>query len=508
MSSGSAGHQAGNGSDLHDPQGHSLPSDAARTQVPSIPELGVWASPLAIDEDSGETFGFSEKRTKDRFKRALKYYLHHFIGPMPVEEFLDTFMNRQSVLKKRDLDPMPPFENAFTRVPKKADKECDIYEPLIAALNPYVDPNTKLKRGSRCPGFLFINTSNRSDQTQGKVGGVKPDICCYAEPHVRLVQATVAEEAKSQNQGATSMAYAALFIEVKRHPLFDPFTDPPPGEDRPWWTFLLNLDHVAATKQEEVKECFGQNVTYAAEILARQHRQFLYSISLCGPIARLIRWDRAGALCTNAFNIHDSPEYLCEFFWCFAAASDMERGYDLNVEMAHPLEQSIFKSAIRRHIISQARDTPRTPKEVSATWDRTEPIHFLEHHVTAIRIPVKNSSAVQRLLVSRPFVYPLAPFGSGTRTYWAVDVTAPQSGSQVVLLKDTWREDPPSSGQSEGEVVQNLTRLGVGNVPRILSYRDVIQRDEKMSQLPDGTFHVAVQDLGTSRVLLSSPNHY
>ena len=48
------------------------------------------------------------------------------------------------------------------------------------------------------------------------------------------------------------MAYAALFIEVKRHPSFDPFTDPPLGTDRPWWTFLLNLENVAATKQEEV----------------------------------------------------------------------------------------------------------------------------------------------------------------------------------------------------------------------------------------------------------------
>ncbi len=301
------------------------------------------------------------------------------------------------------------------------------------------------------------------------------------------------------------MGYAALFIEVKRQPSFDPFTDPPLGVDRSWWTFLLNLEAVAATKQKEVKECFGQNVTYAAEILARQHRQFLYSISLCGPVARLIRWDRAGALCTNAFNIRDSPEHLCEFLWCFAAASDKKRGYDLNVEMAHPYEQFLFQSAIRHHLASQTRDIPSTPEDSDAAWRCLEPIHFLEPHVTIIRIPLRNSNAVQRLLVSRPFVYPLAPFGSGTRTYWAVDVTAPQNTSKVVLLKDTWREDPSSSGRSEGEVIEHLTNLGVENVPKVLSYEDVVQRDEKMSKFPDG-FRVAIQDLGTSRVLLYLPN--
>ncbi len=94
----------------------------------------MWASPLAIDEDSGETYGFNEKTTEERFKRALKYYLHHFIGPMPVEEFLDTFMDRQRVLKKRDQDPIPPSEDAFASVPEKVEKEAAIYKPLVSTI--------------------------------------------------------------------------------------------------------------------------------------------------------------------------------------------------------------------------------------------------------------------------------------------------------------------------------------------------------------------------------------
>ncbi len=298
------------------------------------------------------------------------------------------------------------------------------------------------------------------------------------------------------------MGYAALFIEVKRHPSFDPFTDPPSGAERTWWRFLLNLEGVGATKQEHVRECFGQNVTYAAEILARQHRQFLYSVSLCGSVARLIRWDRAGAICTNAFDIHESPEHLCEFFWCFAAASDMERGYDLNVEMAHPYEQLLFQSAIRQHMLSQAPVIPTTPEGIGAVWNRMERMHFLEGHVTAIRLPLSNSSAVQRLLVSRPFVYPLAAFGSGTRTYWAVDVTAPYHSPPVVLLKDTRRENLPASRRTEREVVQRLAHLDVGNVPNVLSYEDVIQRDEIITRYTDNAVRVVLQDLGTSCVLL------
>ncbi|PIL22444.1 hypothetical protein GSI_15132 [Ganoderma sinense ZZ0214-1] len=504
MPSGSTGEPVNIGtshaaSQLHDPLGHPPHPNASshpRREASGDTELGVWASPLAIDEDSSETFGFDSKQAKMRYERALHYSPHQFVGLIPVEEFLETFMDCGRVLREWS-DRIPPSADAFTKVPKMANKESQIYEPLIKALNSYIEPESSQAR-FRCPGFRFLDTSDRPDREHGDVGKLKPDICCYAEPHVELVQSALSEDDKIKNRGATVMGYAALFIEVKRVPGMDPFVDLPASRDRSRWRFVLNFQGVgSAVMQDAMRGCFGQNVTYAAEILARQHRQFLYSILVCGTVARFIRWDRAGALVSSAFDIHRSPEHLCRFLWCFALASDMGRGYDVNVEMAHPHEHELFEAVIRQHLASQL-PTKSTPAQL----EQALKVHFLQDHVTAIRFPLDNSKEVKRLLVSRPFVYPLAVFGRGTRAYWAVDASAPRdSAHRVVLLKDTWREDPPSNTQTEKEVMQNLRQVGgLDGVPSVLFDGDVIQRDEVVTRYPDQRFYMAVQDLRSENI--------
>ena len=75
---------------------------------------------------------------------------------------------------------------------------------------------------------------------------------------------------------------------------------------------------------------------------------------MSGSWARLIRWDRAGAIVSDSFNIRKDPKILCEFFWCFSALSDAGRGYDLTVQPAAPEDELLFYNAIEEHVRTQA----------------------------------------------------------------------------------------------------------------------------------------------------------
>ncbi len=103
--------------------------------IPARPphRLGAWNTPLTLDEDSAEAFGFAGKNSDSRYDRTFRYARHHFIGPMPVEAFLDTCMDRTNVFKKWPQAPVPSWKDAFASVPESASNEKEIYQPLVSA---------------------------------------------------------------------------------------------------------------------------------------------------------------------------------------------------------------------------------------------------------------------------------------------------------------------------------------------------------------------------------------
>ncbi|KAI0757382.1 hypothetical protein C8Q80DRAFT_1265315 [Daedaleopsis nitida] len=64
-------------------------------------------------------------------------------------------------------------------------------------------------------------------------------------------------------------------------------------------------DSVVAQSATKV---FGQHVAFDTEILARQYRAFLLSVSMVGSRARLLRWDRSGYIITESFDIREPPD--------------------------------------------------------------------------------------------------------------------------------------------------------------------------------------------------------
>ncbi|EIW53538.1 uncharacterized protein TRAVEDRAFT_52666 [Trametes versicolor FP-101664 SS1] len=438
---------------------------------------GTYNVPLARTEDSSQVYGSDPNDSTSRYKRLAHESRDFVLGPMPPQDFLDTFCPCSPELLKK----MPSARGAFDDVPMKADNEKLIYDPLIKALNAVVG------EVSRCPGFTFRDTSNHPD-TSGHAA-LKPDVICYANEHLERVQVFLKEpkplidKSKSRttksctnkskplndkpeprisdSKSRTDMGYAAFFIEIKGQPSFDLFSDPPAPLASP-----RSHDLRGGYSTQDAPTCFGQNIAYATEISARQYRNHCFSLSMSGSQARLMRWDRAGLIITRSFDIKADPEFLCEFVWRFAHMTESERGLDLTVEPASKAEEEVFVKAIKAHVASQL--SLRGRKLDAQIRD-----HYQEESVCVIHVatPDPTDPTVchqRRFLVCRPLVSPLSLSGRATRVYWAVDSVT----KEVVLLKDTWRFNVEGV-ELEGDVYLALNQRRVRNVPTLLCHGHV-----------------------------------
>lgn len=307
-----------------------------------------------------------------------------------------------------------------------------------------------------CPGFIFEITATRSVRPDRR-GLRKPHICCYSPHNLKAVRT-------SDKSSRTDFGYAELFIEVCPSPSDDFFTDPPPDAD-PSSRSSHEFRARSSSPEERVQKYdnFGQHVAYVVEIFARQHRAFLFTIAMSGSLARLFRWDRAGCVVSEAFDIRVHPDILYEFLWRFSRTSYAGRGHDLSVQRALPTEETLFRDAITEYVRSQIEPAENLEKAVHQ--------HYAKEHVYVAEILHQDFTALQentrRFIFSRPVVSPLSLVSRGTRGYWAVDA----STGKVVFLKDSWRD--ASSEEVEGATLRRLLDVGVRYVPSLVWHGDV-----------------------------------
>lgn len=296
-------------------------------------------------------------------------------------------------------------------------------------------------------------------------GLMKPHICCYTHDNIDAVR-------KAPTASRVELGYAELFIEVKPDMALDIFVDPPldaTSEERGTHDFFTRFRDDQLKRRAE--RAFGQHITYALEIQARQHRVCLFSISVAGSCARLLRWDRSGIIVTESFDILIRPHLLSEFLARFAFASDHKRGHDGSVEAASPQEELLFRDVVTKYVQEQLD---------IASDDLTRAVaeHYQEGCVYAMRVSTKDPAtpAVERYLVSRPVTSPLQLVGRATRGHWAVHANS----ERLVFLKDTWRRH----GEREGTVIADLNAASVRNVPQFVIQGDVYQHPSVPEKSP------------------------
>ncbi len=75
----------------------------------------------------------------------------------------------------------------------------------------------------------------------------------------------------------------------------------------------------------------GQITAYATQILSSQYRTHAFTVLICHNLARLIRWDRAGAIVTEPI-YYDDDSYLHDFLTRYNDAPSNIRGHDSTVQ--------------------------------------------------------------------------------------------------------------------------------------------------------------------------------
>ncbi|KAI0712050.1 hypothetical protein C8Q76DRAFT_796938 [Earliella scabrosa] len=381
---------------------------------PSWPQLD-YHMPIAVDRDSGTIKGVDPKGALFRNPRNVQDSRQWTVGPMPVQDFLDNFLPFHD---DESVKGMLSSRNAFKSVLPRGSTAADICEPLIKALN----SKTKDKISSD----QITSTSSREPSSRAEFG------------------------------------YAELFVEVAANPTQDVFTDPPAGASpdvRAAHDFVTSSND--ASSVDILDRAWGQHISYVTELFARQLRVFVFTVAMSGSCARLFRWDRAGCIVTESFDIRSHPQFFCDFFWRFALTSDAGRGHDTTVCVASVEEEALFRDSIAAHLKTQLRlEGTELDKAVSEHYEahRVAVYHVLQHAAIA------NSETIHRYLVSRPVVSPLFLDGRGTRGFWAVD----EATGNVVFLKDTWR-----FGGLEGLTLAYMNEEEVRNVPVLANHGDV-----------------------------------
>ncbi|KAI0324551.1 hypothetical protein GY45DRAFT_1331419 [Cubamyces sp. BRFM 1775] len=412
---------------------------------------GIYDLPVALDPELSCTQGLEPDVAIAHVKRRVLDSYNFTVGPMPVESFLEEFLP--------NTPPVDPggrlsSKNAFMAIPPRAEDRAHISQPLIAALN----KKTKFK--SRCPGFVFLDTAKRSIRQPG-LGHAKPDICCFTPGHAELVR-------EADKSSRAELGYADLFIQVNTSPADDIFMDPPVGAAA-GHDLLRELEDESASEDAEplsdAARAWGLNISFATEILARQQRLFLFSISLFGSLARIYRWDRAGCVISRTFDVRLHPELLTEFLWRYSTLSDAGRGFDMSVRMATSAQEILFRDAITKQVAGQLEVT-------GEELDAAVSAHYQLGHILLMDVHPQGTSPPEseahHFLVSRPIVSPLRIQGRSTRGYWAVNA----STGAVVFLKDTWRSS--ALHELEGDVLRHLNELCARNVPGLSVHGDVL----------------------------------
>ncbi|KAF9801215.1 hypothetical protein IEO21_10176 [Rhodonia placenta] len=261
---------------------------------------------------------------------------------------------------------------------------------------------------------------------------------------------------------------------------------------------------------DESRAARGQLADYAARILRRQHRTFCFMITVTRTEARLLRWDRAGAVVTNSFDLTDAdkarPLYI--FLYRLSKMTPEERGYDPTVVPATDEEKELMRDCkdalpegdYRRkrlevamkpgwpiykvmipqkavvsvnawRAVGEAKAAASASTGPPATGETSVPPPFYSKHTS----PPSEDKNYRCFLIAGDDFSSDSPIGRGTRGYIAYDMET----RRFVYLKDAWRA---ASSNSEIKTYQQLHENLVCFIATPICGGDVIESDDNLQQ--------------------------
>ncbi|KAI0329810.1 hypothetical protein GY45DRAFT_1279178 [Cubamyces sp. BRFM 1775] len=439
-----------------------------------------------------------------RSRRAALAREMHWVTFSSVAEWLDTCIPGGDV----------PDTNAASLIPFKVTRgkgERVMYSDLCQGFN-------DILRLFQNEGFLMQITTEHPDTTASKLGTVEaddknvamwPDLAMYNKTAqieklykapIRKSKRGAAENEANAKAGKeaiaegpaahvanTVWAHAEFIVHAEHNHDFTPFSFDP-GEEEECDAFSQAADR---------EDARGHLIAYAREICARQHRRYVYLISVYRDFARFIRVDRTAALLSAPFNYVHDPMLFATFIYRYINATPEKRGHDPTATSATKEECQLFSDAIAKHSAGSHLYTG-LQNTVKDGW----PIFKLSiwGRWSSDDGPVRADSPeeTREFLVGRPAYRSQSMTGRDTRGFFAYDAAR----DRIVFIKDYWRVALPGD-LTEYDVYMKLsagssdthkffpTLLGGGDVRSRNS--EGVQRtfSDKCAQLPvAGRIHV------------------
>ncbi|KAK7692047.1 hypothetical protein QCA50_005452 [Cerrena zonata] len=341
-----------------------------------------------------------------------------FVGAMPAREFLKSFMKF-----KENSPPSIPEDYKVSNISGR-NGENKMYKPLCKAINKVF------------PGYEMHIVANSSDAHGVRI---RPDLA-----GVRKKENKIFVKKKALND-------MDLWAEVKPDAVLD--------------AFFNKDDYTSLEKNKgDSAKTRGQLISYAAALMSRQHRTFLFSLLICDHYVRFFRWDRSGCVVSELVDFHEHPEILAYFFLLYSRLTAAERGYDTNVSSPTEEEEQSFRDASKEYIAQcKAQKRKRVtalkePKKDETPWP-------------AFKMKLEVNGGSRSFVVGRPFWGADSPCGRATRGYLAYDLTL----EKLVFLKDSWRTEDECI-TPEGIIYEEMERKEVPFIPKVLAAGDVKTR--------------------------------
>ncbi|KAI0359597.1 hypothetical protein OH77DRAFT_1040392 [Trametes cingulata] len=221
-------------------------------------------------------------------------------------------------------------------------------------------------------------------------------------------------------------------------------------------------------KAHSRRHVLGQIMSYAVLVFDNQHRTHHFTLIIFEEMARIVRWDRSGAIFSEHFNYVNNPAMLARFLWRFTRLSAAQRGHDPTAIRVLP-GTTDYDLILRRR-----RDPYMVGEHKIGEHARLEFEKSTKDPRSLWSLEVGDTQKPRRFLVGKPHFLADGLAGRGTRGYVAIDLE--DCDGPLVYLKDAWRVAHPRM-RKEGDILSYLADSthgdGVSNIPTLVCHGDV-----------------------------------
>lgn len=213
---------------------------------------------------------------------------------------------------------------------------------MLLAHHPQRQQCTAIDAALEGTNYLVKDTGERPEDG---FEDYKPDLSVFSknyrefltvstEQKVKLAIQASEDESKAQTaklrqkwRSQNRFAYLLSLVEVKLNRSADPFGKSSGQKQRQTDNLFLHLSGNSQSSR-------AQMIKYAVGVMVRQHRTHLFTVFITRDKARLMRWDRCGAVVSTEFDYLKEPKWLLNFFRRLALLSPAMQGYDTSVQPA------------------------------------------------------------------------------------------------------------------------------------------------------------------------------